>query len=222
MSIKLEAQDRKDKGKGSSRRLRNANRTPAIIYGTNKSALSISLDFYEFSHLLDFNDSIFTSIIDIQIGKKNHSVIIKDLQRHPASGDIIHIDFLRTSDKRLITTSIPLNFIGISDNSLLRLGSILNQFINSVEVKCLPKDLPNIIDVDVTNITLETNIRLTDLSLPKGVDICALTHGDIEAHNQTIVSISPARSAPDLDLEEEKVDTQDNENSTEDDNEESS
>ena len=202
MSITLKAMIREDKGKGSSRRLRHANRIPAVVYGADKSVLSISLDFHELSHLLVFTDNIFTSVIKVKIDKTNETVIIKDLQRHPSGGQVTHVDFLRISDKRLIIITVPLNFIGHENNSLLRLGAILNQFTNSIKVKCLPKDLPHSIDIDVTNITLEDSVRLTDLVLPKGVVICALVHKDIEAHNQTVVSVSIARKMSAEDLEE--------------------
>jgi large subunit ribosomal protein L25 len=95
--------------------------------------------------------------------------------------------------KQTIVTSIPLNFTGTDDNEAIRLGAILNQFINSVEVSCLPADMPNGIEIDISNLAIGDHISLTGISMPEGVTLTALTHGDIEAHDQSVVAVQEAK-----------------------------
>jgi large subunit ribosomal protein L25 len=192
MNLTINATMREDKGKGASRRLRHAEKIPAIIYGTGKTPSNITLNVHEITRLLD-DEKSFTSILDLMVGEKKEAVIIKDLQRHPAKNIITHVDFLRIDMNQTLVTSVPLHFIGTDENDSVRLGAIVNQFVNSVEVSCLPSDLPTSIDVDITNLTTGEHISLTGLDIPKGVTLTALTHGDIEAHNQSVVAIQEAK-----------------------------
>ena len=100
------------------------------------------------------------------------------------------MDFLRVDAKQTLVTTTPLHFIGMEENEALRLGNMLNQFVVSVEISCLPKDLPHGIDVDVTSLEVGDHLSLTDLVLPEGVIINALQHEDVEAHDQTVCSVS--------------------------------
>jgi large subunit ribosomal protein L25 len=199
MSLTINATTREDQGKGASRRLRKVEQTPAIIYGTGKAPTTVALNFHEISHLLE-NEESYTSIIDLILNDKKESVIIKDLQRHPARNTITHIDFLRVDMSKPIVTSVPLNFVGLEENEALRLGAILNQFITSVEVSCLPKDLPHAIEVQVANLVIGEHISLTGLNIPESLTITALTHGDIEAHDQSVVAVQASKK---MSLEDE-------------------
>ncbi len=192
MSLKINATVREDQGKGASRRLRHAEKVPAIIYGAGKAPSNITLGVHEITHLLD-NEEAYNSVLDLMVGKKKEAVIIKDLQRHPAKNIITHVDFLRINLKQALVTNVPLHFIGSDDNEDIRLGAILNQFVTSVEVSCLPADLPTSIDVDITSLALGDHISLTGLDIPKGVTLTALTHGDIEAHDQSVVAVQEAK-----------------------------
>ena len=188
----INATIRDDQGKGASRRLRREEKLPAIVYGADKEPSAISLNIHEITHLLE-NDDAFTSVLDLSIDKKVEPVIIKDLQRHPAKNTVTHVDLLRINMKQTIVTSIPLNFTGTDDNEAIRLGAILNQFINSVEVSCLPADMPNGIEIDISNLAIGDHISLTGISMPEGVTLTALTHGDIEAHDQSVVAVQEAK-----------------------------
>ena len=192
MSMIINATARDDQGKGASRRLRREEKLPAIVYGAGKEPSAISLNIHEITHLLE-NDDAFTSVLDLSIDKKVEPVIIKDLQRHPAKNTVTHVDLLRINMKQAIVTSIPLNFTGSDDNEAIRLGAILNQFINAVEVSCLPADMPNGIEVDISNLAIGDHISLTGLNMPEGVTLTALTHGDIEAHDQSVVAVQEAK-----------------------------
>ncbi|SMN12080.1 LSU ribosomal protein L25p [uncultured Candidatus Thioglobus sp.] len=192
MSITVNATTRTDQGKGASRRLRQQQQVPAIIYGAGKEPSAITLNVHEITHLLE-NEETFTSVLDLVVDSKNEPVIIKDLQRHPAKNTITHVDFLRIDMNKEIVTSVPLHFIGSDENEALRLGALLNQFVTAIEVSCLPANLPNAIEVDISNLELGAHISLTGITLPTGVVIIALTHGDIEAHDQSVVAVQEAR-----------------------------
>jgi len=200
MNITINATARDDQGKGASRRLRREEKIPAIVYGAGKEPSAISLNIHEITHLLE-NDDAYTSVLDLSIDKKVEPVIIKDLQRHPAKNTVTHVDLLRINMKQAIVTSIPLNFTGSDDNEALRLGAILNQFINAVEVSCLPADMPNGIEVDISSLALGDHISLTGVNMPEGVTLTALTHGDIEAHDQSVVAVQEAKIMAEIEEE---------------------
>jgi large subunit ribosomal protein L25 len=201
MSIIVNATSRDDQGKGASRRLRREEKVPGIVYGGKDTPVALTLNIHELTHLLDNEDS-FTSVLDLMIGKAKESVVIKDLQRHPAKNIITHIDFLRVDAKHAIVTATPIHLLGEEDNEALRVGAMLNQFVVTVEISCLPKDLPHGIDVDVSGLAIGDHISLTGLKLPDGVVITALQHGDIEAHDQTVVSVAEARIIEEIEEDE--------------------
>jgi large subunit ribosomal protein L25 len=205
MSMTINATTRDDQGKGASRRLRREEQVPAIVYGAGKNPSAITLNIHEITHLLE-KEEAFTSVLDLVIDKKIEPVIVKDLQRHPAKNCITHVDLLRINMKKAIVTSIPLHFIGEDDNEAMRLGAILNHFVNSIEVSCLPADLPNGIDVDISDLAIGDHISLTGLNIPEGVTITALTHGDIEAHDQSVVAVQEPKIM--AEEEEEVVDVE--------------
>lgn len=201
MSIKLNAGLRTDQGKGASRRLKRAGSVPAIIYGAGKDPINLTISLNTITKLLE-DDTTYTSIIELDIDGKKDEGIIKDLQRHPAKNIVTHIDFQRIDAKVAIVARIPLNFVGASSNKDIRLGAVVNQFINTVEVSCLPKDLPHSIEVDIASVAIGESLRLTDLVITKGVSIVALNHDDVESYNQTVVSISIARKMAEIEEEE--------------------
>ena len=189
MSITVNATEREDQGKGASRRLRKEEKVPSIIYGGKKEPLMVTLSIHEITHLLE-DENTFTSVLDLVVGKSTDSVVLKDIQRHPAKNTITHVDFLRVDAKQTLVTTTPLHFVGMEENEALRLGNMLNQFVVSIEISCLPKDLPHGIDVDVSSLEVGDHLSLTDLVLPEGVVINALQHEDVEAHDQTVCSVS--------------------------------
>jgi large subunit ribosomal protein L25 len=203
MSITVNALVREDQGKGASRRLRKEEKVPSIIYGGTKEPLMISLNIHEITHLLE-DENTFTSVLDLVVGKSKDSVVIKDIQRHPAKNTVFHVDFLRVDAKHALITTTPLHFIGMEENEAIRLGNMLNQFVVSIEISCLPQDLPHGINVDVTNLELGEHLTLTDLILPEGVIITSLQHEDIEAHDQTVCSVSEPKLIAEEEEEEEE------------------
>ena len=202
MSITVNATLREDQGKGASRRLRKQEKVPGIIYGGTKGPVMLSLSIHEITHLTE-NEDTFTSILDLVIDKNKEPVVVKNLQRHPAKNTVAHVDFLRVDAKHALITTTPLHFIGEEENEALRVGLVLNQFVVSVEISCLPKDLPHGIDVDVSSLALGEHLSLTDLVLPEGVTITSLQHEDVEAHDQTVCSVTEPKIIIEEEIEEE-------------------
>jgi large subunit ribosomal protein L25 len=185
----INAELRGDEGKGASRRLRRlSNLVPAIIYGGKKNPVSIQMPHKDLIKQLE-NEAFYSHVITINIGDKSESVILKDLQRHPARIEVMHADFLRVSKTKKLTMKAPLHFInedtakGVKDQ-----GGVISHAMSDVEVSCLPGDIPEFIEVDLADVELGQTIHISDIKLPKGVTSVALTHG--EDHDLPIASIN--------------------------------
>jgi large subunit ribosomal protein L25 len=192
-NIHLDAVSRSDSGKGASRRLRRQNLVPAIIYGGDNDPAQISLQHNEFIHQLE-NEAIYTQIIDLQVGSKTEEVILRDLQRHPYKNKILHADFYRIDNKKPIHIVVPIHVENGEECIGVRLdGGMLTQQMSEVEVVCLPKNLPEFLTIDATNVHLGEGLHLSDIAVPKGVEIVALTHG--EDHDIGVLSVIKTRAA---------------------------
>nr|WP_288498064.1 50S ribosomal protein L25/general stress protein Ctc [uncultured Pseudomonas sp.] len=174
----LNAEARSDLGKGASRRLRrNASLVPAVIYGGDKAPLSISLVAKDFAKLLE-NEAAFSHVLNLTVDGKKENVLIKALQRHPAKGFVLHADFIRVVAGQKLTAHVPLHFINETTSvGVKQKGGEVLHSLNEVEVSCLPKDLPEFIEVDFANVDLDQTVHLSDIKLPKGVELVALAHG---------------------------------------------
>lgn len=184
----IEASSRADLGKGASRRLRRLNDAiPAIIYGGDKAPANISLDHGKLLHVVE-NEAFFTSILTLNVDGVAESVIVKDLQRHPAKPRILHADFQRVSADHALHVKVPLHFINEATAVGVKTGGgkVMHQ-LTELEITCLPKDLPEFIEVDVKAMNVGDTLHIADLKLPAGVTSVALTHG--ESGNLAVVSI---------------------------------
>jgi large subunit ribosomal protein L25 len=195
----IDAEPRDDLGRGASRRLRRAGRVPAIIYGGNEKPTSISLDHNKMVHSLE-NEAFFSHIITVNLAGKQYKTILRDLQRHPAKPVLLHLDFQRITADEELHVHVPLHFIGedICPGVKLEGGSISHNLIE-VEISCLPKDIPEFIEVDVSQLKIGDSVHLTDLVLPTGVTLTALTHG--EGHDQQILNVHTTKVAVEEDLD---------------------
>ncbi|SDT28544.1 50S ribosomal protein L25/general stress protein Ctc [Pseudomonas oryzae] len=175
----LNAEVRSDLGKGASRRLRrNANLVPAVVYGGEQAPLSVSLLAKDFAKLLE-NEAAFSHVIALNIGGTTETVLIKALQRHPSKGFVVHADFLRAVADHKLTTSVPLHFINAETADAVKLqGGEVSHTISEVEVSCLPQNLPEFIEVDLAKVALGQTVHLSDLTVPAGVELVALAHGN--------------------------------------------
>ena len=174
----INAKSREDTGKGASRRLRRlTGEVPAIIYGGKKNAEKISILHKDITKALE-NDAVYSSIISLSIDGKAEDTIIKDIQRHPAKQIILHMDFLRVSKTTKLQTRVPLNFINEDICVGVKLGGgLIAHTMTDIEVSCLPKDLPESIDVDMAEVDVGQIVHLSDLTLPDGVESVSLSQG---------------------------------------------
>ena len=194
----LIADIREDQGKGASRRLRHQGKVPAIIYGAGRAPRALVFDHNRVLQQLE-NESFYSSILNIKVGDKSQAAILKDLQRHPAKHMIMHIDFQRIVDDVEIKMNVPLHFIGEDIAPGVKVGGgSVSHLMNDVEISCLPKNLPEYLEIDVSELELDAMLNLTDIKLPKGVEITALAQGP--ENDQGIVSIHVIKAAP---IEEE-------------------
>ena len=204
--FELNAALRKDKGKGASRRLRrNADMIPAILYGAGKDPLSLTLAHKDI-HKACQNEAFFSRIITIIADGNSQQAIVKDLQRHPAKDRIMHADFLRIQMDQAITVEVPLHFL--NEDSCLGVrqgGGNVSHNMTSIEISCLPGDLPEYIEVDIEELDLGDSIHISGLKLAEGLSIPSLQQG--ADHDHVVVSVNAPKRAEELD--EEVVPTED-------------
>ena len=175
----LNAEVRSDLGKGASRRLRrNESLVPAVIYGGEKPAQSISLLAKDLAKLLE-NEAAFSHVLTLNVAGVNESVVIKALQRHPAKGFVLHADFVRVVAGQKLSAHVPLHFINEATSvGVKQQGGEVSHTISEVEVSCQPQDLPEFIEVDLAKVEVGQIVHLSDIKLPKGVELVALAHGN--------------------------------------------
>ncbi|MBD1550903.1 50S ribosomal protein L25/general stress protein Ctc [Pseudomonas typographi] len=172
----LNAEVRSDLGKGASRRLRRtAAQVPAVIYGGTQSPESISLLAKELAKLLE-NEAAYAHVIELNVAGQKQSVLIKALQRHPAKGHVLHADFLRVVAGQKLTANVPVHFM--NQEAAVKKGGEISHTVTELEVSCLPKDLPEFIEVDLADAEIGTIIHLSQVKAPKGVEFVALAHGN--------------------------------------------
>ncbi len=175
----LNAQVRSDLGKGASRRLRRlASLIPAVIYGGEKGAQSISLIAKDVAKLLE-NEAAFSHVIALNVDGAVETVLIKALQRHPVKMFVMHADFVRVVAGQKLTAHVPLHFTNQETSVGVKTqGGEVSHTAVEVEVTCLPTDLPEFIEVDMAKVEIGTILHLSDLVLPAGVQLVALAHGN--------------------------------------------
>ncbi|MBA2656560.1 MAG: 50S ribosomal protein L25/general stress protein Ctc [Tatlockia sp.] len=190
-TIILEAETRKDMGKGASRRLRRLeNKIPAIVYGGDKKPQTVHLSQNKVVKALE-NEAIYSSVFSLTIDGKDQQVILKDMQRHPFKPIILHMDLQRVSAKDILVKYIPLHFINEETSKGVKTGGIISHTMNQVEVRCKAKDLPEFIEVDMADVAMNDVVHLSALKLPKGVELTI----DVKdgSHDLPVVSIHAPR-----------------------------
>ena len=178
MQIEISANKRVLQGKGASRRLRGSGKVPGIIYGGEAQAQSIELDHNNLYHKLKL-EAFHASILSLDLDGKKEQVLLRDLQMHPFRLQIQHIDFQRVDQNKKIHMKVPLHFINADIAPGVKVsGGIVSHILSELEISCLPKDLPEFISVDLSNLTVINSLHLSDLGLPKGVEIPSLVRGE--------------------------------------------
>jgi len=202
-AFELNATVRSDLGKGASRRLRRlAEMVPAIIYGEGKPAANISIPHKDIQKALS-NEAFYSHIITLNVDGKPEQVVIKALQRHPAKPRIMHADFQRVSADRAIVVAVPLHFINEDKCKGVKIGggSII-KVLNELQISCLPKDLPEFIEVDMSELGLGEAIHISQIKLPAGVTSVDLAHG--HDSDNAVVSVLAPRGVASSDNPEKK------------------
>jgi len=183
----LIAEIREDQGKGASRRLRREGKVPAIIYGAGRPPRSLVFDHNKVIKQLE-NESFYSSVLNIKVGDKSQAAILKDLQRHPAKHLIMHMDLQRIVEDEDIRMNVPLHFlneeeaVGVRDG-----GGKVSHLRTEVEIVCLPKFLPEYLEIDIADLELDQMLYLSNITLPEGVAMPELALGP--EHDHAIVSI---------------------------------
>ncbi len=194
----LTAQKRDDQGKGASRRLRRQGMLPAIVYGGHEEPVAITLEQRQVLRNLE-EEAFYTQIIELDLDGSKEQVILKDMQRHPFKPIVLHLDLQRVRADEALEVVVPLHFlneeacVGVKQQ-----GGTLAHVMTEIHVRCLPKDLPEYIEVDVHDLELGKAIHLNELKLPEGVELGHAHHG---SEDQPVVSVQHTRTA-DLGVEE--------------------
>lgn len=192
--MKVVAFARKELGTGASRRQRNAGMTPGIVYGGTAAPMNISLDHNALYHALK-KEAFHSSILDLEVDGKAEKVLLRDFQMHAYKQLVLHVDFQRVDASQKIHVKVPLHFINAEISPAVKLsGGIISHVTSELDVSCLPADLPEFVEVDLSNLDVGHSIHLADIKLPKGVS--AVQHGGEE--NPTIATAAvPAGKASD-------------------------
>ena len=197
MKIEINAKERKSKGTGASRRLRHEGTTPGILYGGVKDAISLEIDtkelFMQFRH-----EAFHASILTLNLEGKKESVILRDFQMHPVRNNIQHIDFQRINENEKISVKVPFHFINEETAPGVKIeGGLVSHIMTEIDISCLPKDLPQYIEVDLGELAMGESIHLSEVTVPDGVELTSLT----DENDPAITSISK----PKVVVEEEIV-----------------
>lgn len=187
----LAAEPRRDAGKGASRRLRRDGKVPGIVYGGGMNPEGVALD----SNALLRNmaeESFFSSILNVTLGGQTLQAIVRDYQVHPSKRVVLHIDLQRIVATEKIRINVPFHFINAATCKAVKDGGAsVSHLMTEVEISCLPKDLPEYIELDLSAMNLNDSLYLNDITVPTGVTISALAHGA----NPPVVSIHAPRVA---------------------------
>lgn len=188
------AQARGQSGKNAARNARRQGNVPAVIYGGHQDPQMLVLNHNEVIKHLE-HEAVYSHILDVTIDGKTEKAVLKGVQRNPAKFQIMHLDFMRVSMSETIKVHVPLHFVNEDTSIGGKKGGVAAHSLVDVEVSCLPGALPEFIEVDLAKLDIGASIHLSDLVLPAGVEIVALTHGP--EHDLPVVSMMPGKVAQD-------------------------
>ncbi len=185
----VNAELRTDTGKGASRRLRRTGLLPGILYGAHKEPTMISLTHHELIHALE-DQAFYSNLLTLRLAGREETVVLKDLQRHPAKPFVIHADFLRVQADEKIRLNVPLHFINEEKCPGIKAGGQASHLLTDVEISCLPKDLPESIEVDMSEMDIGDVIHLSELKLPANVEFPSSEAEDLIVANIHVIHMS--------------------------------
>ncbi len=187
MSLELNATLREVKGKGASRRLRHAKTLPAIVYGSGKDPVSITLLQKDVQYRLP-DEHFYSQVLSLNIEGKAEDVLVRDIQHHPYKMEVMHMDFIRVDAKKVVHVFSQLHFVGEDVSPGIKSeDGVINHVLTEVELECLPKNIPEFIEIDLSEMHVGDVVHLSDLKLPEGVEVLALKQG--EEHDTAVVGM---------------------------------
>ncbi|WP_026374627.1 50S ribosomal protein L25/general stress protein Ctc [Aestuariibacter salexigens] len=193
----LDAEVRTDLGKGASRRLRHADKVPAILYGGDKEPLALTLEHNKVIQAQEF-EAFYSHVLTLNIGGEKVEALLKDMQRHPYKPKVTHMDFQRVVAGEALHTNVPVHFVNEDKCAAIKTqGGHAEHHVNELEITCLPKDLPEFIEVDLMNVELGQTLHLSDLKMPAGVTLVELAKG--EDHDLAVVTVKAAKGGASAD-----------------------
>lgn len=194
--FQLTAEPRTAQGKGASRRLRRAGKVPAIMYGAGKPPQMLALDHNAMLRYLD-DEKFHTAILSVDVGGATDQAILRDYEMHPFKPVVMHVDLQRISATERIHMSVPLHFTGEDVcPGVKQQGGLIGHLMTEVDITCLPKDLPEFLVADLSNLHIGESLHLSDLKLPEGVQITSLAHGGDDLAVATVTTVRVEEEAP--------------------------
>jgi large subunit ribosomal protein L25 len=194
--FEITAESRSVQGKGASRRLRRTGKVPAILYGAGKEPQMVALDHNQMLRHLS-NEKFHSSILTVSVGDAVDQAILRDWQMHPVKPEVLHVDLQRISATEKLHMNVPLHFLGQDVCVGVKLdGGIISHFMTEIDITCLPKDLPEYLTVDLSEVRLNQTKHLSDIALPEGVSITSLAHGGTDLAVAGVMSVRVEEEAP--------------------------
>ena len=191
LDFTLVAEPRSERGKNANRRLRKLGKVPAVIYGGGEDPVPVVIEHETLMHSLE-HEAFYSHILTINVEGKPQKTILREIQRHPYKPKILHMDLLRVREDTEINVHVPIHFINEDTCHGVKLdGGAISHNLVEIEISCLPKHLPEFIEVDVAELKLNESIHLSELTVPEGVTIVELTHG--EGHDHVVASVHVKR-----------------------------
>jgi large subunit ribosomal protein L25 len=192
--MKVVATERSLQGTSASRRLRHTGKVPGVVYGAGQPAQMIELDHNNLIHALQ-KEKFHSSILDVEVGGKAFIALLRDFQMHPYKRQVMHIDFQRVDPSAPLHMKVPFHFVGAENSQAVKFDKqMINQVVHEIEIACLPKDLPEFIEVDLSSMKKGSSIHLNEVKLPQGVSF--VSHGKGNPAIATTVSIGGADDEP--------------------------
>lgn len=201
-SYSFKAEVRTDLGKGASRRLRHEGKIPAILYGGDEAPVSLTLSHDKVNNAAA-HESFYSSILTLEVAGKKVQAILKDVQRHPFKPKLAHLDFQRVSAKEEFTTRIPVHLL--NEESIQKANGVVIRHETDIEISCLPKDLPESVEIDLAELNVGDNVHLADIKLPAGVTSVDLGRG--EDFNLLVVAITAMKTEAEAEADEAAADS---------------
>jgi len=175
----IQAELREDVGKGASRRLRHQGKIPAVLYGGKIAPATLTLEHDPIKHAAE-TESFYSSILEIKVADgRQQKVIVRDVHHHPFKPQIMHLDFQRVSAEEVLRMSVPIHYTGEDESEAGKAsGVVIQHLVTEIEIAALPADLPEYLDVDLSELEPGDVVMMSDIKLPEGVEITSLTGDD--------------------------------------------